>query len=244
MASVSTEIARLTLREPINLDDSSSEGAQTVQEIIKILKRQAGLIEVFYGTAKENPKDLAFLISPFPPPPSPPHSCTLLTDPTTDWESLEANGAWITTEDFASVGVHLAKLSDSPPSNTHYTFPSSSDLKSAITAPVTEVLYLYTLSDDASYDADVQKFADEVLVKNGKGFKGVVKAWSIEDVTHENFPEGHEGGSILAALIGWEGLDSHEATRESQAFKDHIGLLRNGAKGTDLKHFAFVEGKA
>lgn len=40
---------------------------------------------------------------------------------------------------------------------------------------------------------------------------------------------GEEGqtGSVLAAFIGWTSIDAHIKFRETEAFKENVGLLRD-----------------
>lgn len=77
---------------------------------------------------------------------------------------------------------------------------------------------------DAAF-ANVKEFSEKGLNKCSD-VKGFSFGWGVEN----DFPVrgGDEGqsGSVLAAFIGWTSIDAHMEFRETEPFKDNVGLLR------------------
>lgn len=46
-------------------------------------------------------------------------------------------------------------------------------------------------------------------------------------------------GNAVKLLIGWTSKDEHMKFRDSQVFKDNIGLLREGNGGIEMFHVPF-----
>lgn len=112
---------------------------------------------------------------------------------------------------------------------------------SALKSPVTEVMVAFFPSDisaDAKAAATkrVAEFADEGLSRCDD-VQAVNFGWGVEN----DFPVrgGEEGqtGSTLFALIGWPSIDAHMKFRDTDAFKDNVGLLRGLEGMTKLTMF-------
>lgn len=101
---------------------------------------------------------------------------------------------------------------------------------SALKSPVTEVMLAFFPSDistDAKAAARerVAQFAEKGLDKCAD-IQAVNFGWGVEN----DFPVrgGDEGqkGSMLVALIGWPSIEAHMKFRDTEAFKESVGLLR------------------
>lgn len=98
--------------------------------------------------------------------------------------------------------------------------------------PVTEVLTMYFEPSISSEDQDtVVSNASSFTSKIGISDRNHAAGWAIEEVKSDKV----EGGKakVLVALIPWKSVEEHKQTRETDAFKENIGLLKD-AKG--LKH--------
>lgn len=129
----------------------------------------------------------------------------------------------------------LDAITSGPPSFVHYDFASMGKLTAALSAPVTELATFYLPSKTSTFQTNLEKFEKAASESGTNGFLGIATAWSIEDVEHEGFGEGKTGKSLLLA-IGWESIDAHMAFRETDVFKDNIGLLRGEPKGVEVHH--------
>lgn len=108
-------------------------------------------------------------------------------------------------------------------------------------SPVTEIMLAYfpsgissTAKDTAS--SQFQQFVEKGLSKC-RDVKVVSYGWGLEN----DFPVrgGEEGqlGSLLIAFIGWDSIEAHERFRETEGFKENVGLI-TGMEGL-LKLVAF-----
>lgn len=84
--------------------------------------------------------------------------------------------------------------------------------------------------------ANAQEFSEKALGKCSD-VRGVSFGWGVEN----DFPVkgGKEGqkGSVLAAFIGWTSIDAHMKFRDTEAFKDNVGLLRSMEGAVKLTMF-------
>jgi hypothetical protein len=90
-----------------------------------------------------------------------------------------------------------------------------------------------TAKDTAS--SQFQQFVEKSLTKC-KDVKGVSYGWGLEN----DFPvrgEERQPGSLLIAFIGWDSIEAHERFRETEGFKENVGLI-TGMEGL-LKMVAF-----
>ena len=133
-------------------------------------------------------------------------------------------------------GVHLFHITPTP-------FPPSILTR----APVIEFATFY--SPDASFLGNMRKFTGNLEAKRKEGlidgFFGSSYGESVEDgvVKHseqEDESAKEKSGKVVTALIGWESKDKHLAFRETEIFKESIGLLRGNNRGAELFHVKFV----
>ena len=96
-------------------------------------------------------------------------------------------------------------------------------------SPVTEVMLAYFPSDISAAGKDaattrLQQFVERSL-NTCSDVKGVSYGWGVEN----DFPMrgGDEGqtGTVLMAYIGWPSIDAHMKFRETETFKEHVGLI-------------------
>lgn len=102
---------------------------------------------------------------------------------------------------------------------------------SVLESPATEVMFAFFPTDFSQTDKDAasaqfQQFVDKAL-KQCPDVTSVSSGWGVES----DFPVrgGEEGqkGSLLTALIGWSSVDAHMRFRETDVFKDNVGLIRS-----------------
>ena len=93
----------------------------------------------------------------------------------------------------------------------------------------------------ASISAEAQAKAVENVGKFLKaseaeyeGFKDAKGGWVVEELDNEKV----EGGKAKAyvMVIGWPDVETHMKYRETQVFKDNIGLLREGVVDSSIHH--------
>lgn len=96
-------------------------------------------------------------------------------------------------------------------------------------APVTEVLTLFFPSDldDAAKEALSQQFEEfkTKALDQAADCRGVAYGWSTENDVPVTGEPG-KTGSLLVAFIGWPSVEAHMKFRETEVFKENIGLLR------------------
>lgn len=129
-------------------------------------------------------------------------------------------------------GVHIVKDFDKIYDKGLFTKHFNSDPfpPSALKAPVTEVMLAFFPSDisaeaKAAATERVAQFTEKGL-NNCPDVQAVNYGWGVEN----DFPVrgGEEGqtGSLLIALIGWPSIDAHMKFRDTDTFKETVGLLR------------------
>lgn len=121
------------------------------------------------------------------------------------------------------------------PKIVHTDFTPSGALETVLAAPVTEVVTCYF---DSSPPEDYVPKASSFL-EQGKGVEGY-RGGAVGTTYEEMEKDGVKGkGAVLA--IGWESVQKHMEFRETEKFKENIGLLRQGAKGIEMGHVQFME---
>jgi hypothetical protein len=136
------------------------------------------------------------------------------------------------TSDHGPIIESLQPLADFEKSmNKHVTlnpFPPEDVLDSA-SSPVTEVLVAffpsdYSISSRAAATRRLEQFAAQAL-KASPDWRGISYGWSVENDVPIRGDEGNSG-AMLVAFIGWPSLEAHQKFRETDDFKQNIGLLR------------------
>lgn len=99
-----------------------------------------------------------------------------------------------------------------------------------LNSPVTEVMLAYFPADipaegkasKAAATARLEEFADKALSQCAD-IKGWSFGWGVED---------GQKGNLLTLLIGWPSVQAHMKFRETEVFKENVGLI-TGMEGLD-----------
>lgn len=96
-------------------------------------------------------------------------------------------------------------------------------------SPVTEVLTAffpsdYDIASRATATRRLEEFTSNAL-KSSPDWRGISYGWSVENDVPVRGDES-KTGAMLIALIGWPSVEAHEKFRETDNFKENIGLLR------------------
>lgn len=133
-------------------------------------------------------------------------------------------------------GVHLFHLTPTP-------FPPTV----LSTAPVVEILSFFNQGPE--FLSNMQKFVELAESKRQEGLVpglyGGAYGESVEvgQIKHAEVLEGKEAGGEGKAVVGWlgwESVEAHMAFRETDPFKESIGLLRGGKSGPEVFHVKFT----
>jgi heme-degrading monooxygenase HmoA len=205
-----TEFSYVTLKQGINVFDESA-AAKTYQNVIDTVLRQPGARRVYTSLEVEDPSKLWLFL---------------------DWDTLEDHENYPKSADHGPIIESLQPLADFEKSmNKHVTlnpFPPEDVLDSA-SSPVTEVLVAffpsdYSISSRAAATRRLEQFAAQAL-KASPDWRGISYGWSVENDVPIRGDEGNSG-AMLVAFIGWPSLEAHQKFRETDDFKQNIGLLR------------------
>lgn len=114
--------------------------------------------------------------------------------------------------------------------------PSHSVLQQALSAPVTEFATFYFDSQPNTDWLSNAGKAAEWLRKEAKGFVDIAYG-----ITHEVVEYQGVKGKAAVIAVGWESKEAHLAFRDTDSFKENIGLLRGGSKAIEMHHVALME---
>ncbi|CAG8974557.1 hypothetical protein HYALB_00005830 [Hymenoscyphus albidus] len=211
MGTLVTEIAYLTLKPGVDIS-GSTDAAKAWQEGLSVVKKQEGYQRSYYGRAMESPDLLLWFI---------------------DWDSYEAHINFTKSavyESFANnlsalmEGVHLHHVGLKP-------FPPTVLSK----APVIE--FATFLDTKPQFLDNVGKFMNAVGIPE-KCYGGAWGECVETDVgKHE---DGSVKGKAVVLVIGWESKEAHMQFRETELFKETLGLLREGTGGVEMFHVPFT----
>ena len=123
--------------------------------------------------------------------------------------------------------LHHANLDPHPPG------PALSSLRSPVTECIT--LYFPTSFDRSGFNSSWSIFK-KTLEEKADGFRAVSTGWVIEELELEG-----EKYQAWAGFLGWDSVDAHMKYRETEAFKETIGGLREGTKAIKIYHASFEE---
>ncbi|CAG7558870.1 unnamed protein product [Fusarium equiseti] len=205
-----TEFAYVTVNEGVNFSDESAAG-KVYQNVIETVLRQPGARRVYHGFEVEDPSRLWLFL---------------------DWDTLDDHLNYPKSADHGPIIESLKPLVSFEKSiNKHVTlnpFPPEDVLDSA-RSPVTEVLVAffpgdYSISSRAAATRRLEQFAAQAL-KASPDWRGISYGWSVENDVPVRGDES-KTGCMLVAFIGWPSLEAHQKFRETDDFKENIGLLR------------------
>lgn len=111
------------------------------------------------------------------------------------------------------------------------------EYQNALLAPVTETVTVYFEGGPPEgYLDDLQKFAKAAFDLADSGLKAFAAGITYEDLEIDEIK-----GKAGIVFIGWESIEKHKAFRETEAFKENIGLFRSVAKKVELHHVSFTK---
>ncbi|KAK7946316.1 uncharacterized protein PG986_010637 [Apiospora aurea] len=162
-----------------------------------------------------------------------------------DWDSVAAHEQFCAKTDlYAPFVASLAPLSTTAPAPYHVAFepPAKGVLD---VAPAVEVLHL---NFPADYGAEKQgvvlkKFGEFFAIsEKAAGAQGMdllvgspAVGWAVEE---REFKE--EKARVLVVMIGWKSVEAHMQYRDTDAFRESIGMIRGleAMKGISVYHVA------
>ena len=143
-----------------------------------------------------------------------------------EWDDIKDHHNFNASDTYKPFVERFSTIFAGPPKITHADLQPSDGFEKAVSAPVTEVATFYFdgAPPENAYESAIK--AIDALAKDG-GQKIYGHAYGVTEEVIER--EGVKGkGAVL--VIGWENREAHMAARETQAFKDNIQGLRNGAQ--------------
>ncbi|KAJ3037437.1 hypothetical protein HDV00_001676 [Rhizophlyctis rosea] len=202
-----TELGCCTIKSGLDvMNESTKEGQLLSGAWTAVSKAPTGPYNVYYGVEVENPSEVwAFF----------------------DFDSVEGHTNFAKTHGAEAVKDLPQVLSHSEFGSKHVDFAPYPP--TALLAPVTEILLAYFPSDispetKAAATANWKQFVDNALHKC-KDVTAVNYGWGVENDFPIRGVEDGQKGSVLVALIGWPSIDAHMEFRETEEFKQNIGLL-------------------
>ena len=220
MSPPATELATIPLKAGASIEDPDTPAGKIWAEMLETASQQEGYQRAYYGRELEDPHLVQLLV---------------------DWDTFESHEKFMKSPAYGPFLEHLAQVFDGDPTVHHVNFephPPSAAVGNS-TAPITEVLTVYLSEKDEAYAANSKKFGS-ILLSHADACKGVSTGWLIENVTHPSLGDGKKGYAYVSVLA-WESKEAHFAFRETQVFKDNINMVREGAKGVEIHHTAFVQ---
>lgn len=134
-------------------------------------------------------------------------------------------------------GVHLFHVTPTP-------FPP------AILSRAPTIEFCAFFDPAPTFLSNIEKFVGILEEKRGeglvKGYYGGSYGGSVEGglVKHSEVLEGKvadgDGGKVVVGFLGWESKEAHLAFRETELFKENIGLLRGNNRGAEVFHVKFT----
>ncbi|WYZ35826.1 hypothetical protein EsH8_X_000473 [Colletotrichum jinshuiense] len=200
-----TEFSYFTIKPGKSFPDE--EGIY--DRVLNLAVSQPGSGSIYYGNSIEKPEQTW---------------CFL------DWDSVEDHMKYRDTEDHKPIGEALGQYLDWDKGYIKHVATNPWPPTILEEAPVVEVLTLFFPADldDAAKEAlaaQLGEFKTKAL-DTSPDFRGISYGWSVEnDVPITDEPG--KTGNLLAAFIGWPSVEAHVEFRDTQPFKDNIGLLRN-----------------
>ena len=88
----------------------------------------------------------------------------------------------------------------------------------------------------AGRSAGLLKFRQVILDNKVEGFIDAVAGETLEDVEIDGTT-----GKGLAIILGWTSVEAHMAFRETDIFKDNVGVFRTGVQKSSMKHVALMK---
>ena len=118
----------------------------------------------------------------------------------------------------------------------HITQPDTQLLGSA---PVMEVATFHEV--EPGMLSNIEKFAAAMEKEKPNGYHGGVIGQVLEKIVrHKDVgKEDVKPGDAIVILAGWDSKETHLEFRETELFKENIGLLREKNGGAEVAHVPF-----
>jgi len=212
-----TEIALIPLLPGTSIGDPSNPGAAVVASVASTLRQQPGFQEMHFGTQLETPSILQMLFN---------------------WDSRSDHEAFIASEAYTPHLQRCATIMAGPVDIVHVDFEPAGALSKALKAPVTEIATFYCEGEPGKDWRSNAAKAGEWLEKEAKAAGYLGAAYGI---THEEVEYKGVKGKAAVIAIGWTSKEAHMEFRETQTFKENIGLLRGEAKAIEMHHVVMMQ---
>ncbi|TVY85473.1 hypothetical protein LSUE1_G000171 [Lachnellula suecica] len=204
-----TECATIILKPGVDIESNTPE-ADLWKQTLSTVSQQPGYLRAFWGCQLEDPSVLHLLI---------------------DWESLDAHNA------FNASPAHDPFVKNIMPLlaglHIHHFRPSTSPSALITASPIIEFATFYDTTD--VFKSNLKKFfstIDEAHV--GGGYEGNLYGEVVEEIAKGGAKEGQ--GKAMRLLVGWQSREDHLKFRETELFRENIGLLREGMSGMEVAH--------
>ncbi|KAH6675474.1 hypothetical protein B0J14DRAFT_586569 [Halenospora varia] len=209
MAPPVTECATITLKPGVEIEGSTPE-AQIWKETLMTVSQQPGYQRAHYGRQLENSTQVILLI---------------------DWDTLKSHQDFIDNPIYGPFTDKLAPLMEGI--TMHHIVSNPFPPTLAGKAPVIECCTVFDVKSTFLED-NLAKFTNALDTSNVQGYLGNVTGEIVEELEWKG-----KKGNAVKLLIGWTSKDEHMKFRDSQVFKDNIGLLREGNGGIEMFHVPF-----
>ena len=200
-----TEIAYLPLKTGVNVKDANSQAGAIWQDTLNTVLGQSGAQRAYFGTQVEDPSLLMLFV---------------------DWDSLEDHQRFINQSYYKPFVDKFLQIVEAPALfHAHLTPHPPSAVLSDTSSPVTEfvAVHLNPTADRAKTEERVKKFVTEIEAK-AEGNTASAGGWLVEE---KPLPKDESTQALVyVLLLGWTSVDAHNAYRQTQSFKDNVGLLR------------------
>jgi heme-degrading monooxygenase HmoA len=212
-----TEIALIPLTPETSIGDPSNPGAAVLKDVSTTLHQQPGFRSMHFGTQVESPNILQMFF---------------------DWDSRSDHEAFIASEAYGPHLQRCATIMAGPVEIAHVDFEPAGALGRALGAPVTEIATFYCEGEPGGEWMGNAAKAREWLAREGAEAGYLDVAYGI---THEEVEYKGVKGKAAVIAVGWTSKEAHMGFRETQTFKENIGLLRGEAKAIEMHHVVMMQ---
>ncbi|KAF4919790.1 hypothetical protein CGCVW01_v007551 [Colletotrichum viniferum] len=203
-----TEFSYFASKSGAPFPDPDTPEGKDIKHMLETAAAQPGAGRIYWGHAVEKPHQQWLFL---------------------DWDSVEEHLAYRTTPEHDVVAKSMSSYLDWTDGYIKHIVTKPWPPTILAEAPVTEVLTLFFPAElDEAAKEDLSKQLEEFKVKaldTSPDFNGIAYGWSKENDVPITGEDG-KTGNLLVAFIGWPSVEAHLKFRETEAFKENIGLLR------------------
>jgi len=213
---MATEIAYLTLKPDIDLDDGESEAGKAWKEALALIATAEGYKGSSYGRTLESPDVTIWFIN---------------------WESLASHHKFAESAIYKPFRGAIGNIITS--SHLNHFEPTSFPPTVVTHAPVIEFVTFFDI--EPHFFENLKKFIEAIDPAKPEGYYGYSIGPVLEEIVRHTDvgKEGVAKGKAAVLLVGWETKEAHLAFRATQPYKDNIHYLREGLSGLELFHVPF-----